>query len=837
MGKNFGESTMRNLAPNSAKEKKFFFKEMSKSVVLTKSSKKDDEANPTTKNKSPSQKITANQSPKKKFVQKKSSTLEDINANSQTNFHGRSKSESKRKCSNNPALNSKRNLIIDTEISVSSKNNTLRSKRELRVEYENKLKKENKEKSLEKRSTSNPQGKISKRKELSYDSLNEDRPKRSVPESVITKKTPNIPTSPNNIQPTSPILNTFPSNIPTDSNNELNSATKSENIQILVDKISSIRLKDLEATKEKERNKKLEKFQHKLAILNEKGKLGFLENDEKTLTSNQNTEEKEVTEENKLDELPQSSPMQTEKIIHESSKEQYKSDDFSESALKSSTTLNARKKISKTGSNNYLNKVIEYSKSVSGRKQKVDSFEYINRIKNNVRNIQPFSENAFRKSSPKEGMDLNNLAYSESLRNSSNLPIKLIPNSQENDKSEENSDNIKNLIINQRKKRKIEQIEKRKLEEKKVLRTYENLRQLQKGIKSKSMSTTKRKHIYKNSSNYLNRAIDNSSILDNDKYLMDIIDFIKDNPMTELNLTKTHFRFNSAKKTSSKRNSFRESSVDKDSNLNSPRKNKNKSVDCSVRQETEVKILNLNTKFSNKDSPHKLLEIATSPKNFEFNSLYNPLSTPEEEKIIEKENKTISHQKFQTFLDEKIRNTVRSINSNDIRSGLGSPNYNEAYQPQFTAPSSNSLVQNSNVSSAKFGNNQAHLNSNSVFPQILETKNSVGEGGPVKMNEYKKKYEDCIERFKNLTENSINSNFSGNVSFKKNLQLGPPENSNFNNLQKSNKNIVPDPEPELLANEVEKVIFLFKLDSSPKDPNFHKKTYKNKANSHRKCEK
>jgi translation initiation factor 2 beta subunit (eIF-2beta)/eIF-5 len=147
----------------------------------------------------------------------------------------------------------------------------------------------------------------------------------------------------------------------------------------------------------------------------------------------------------------------------------------------------------------------------------------------------------------------------------------------------------------------------------------------------------------------------------------------------------------------------------------------------------------------------------------------------------------ISHNNFKRFLEEKIKNTEKSIDANEMRV---SNNLIEVYQAQFTVPSSTSIIQGSNTSSAKFGN--TNNNSYNPFPHFPEQKNLIIDEKTAKINEYKKKYDHCIERFKNLTENSINSNLSANLSFKKNIQNGPPDSYVTQNLQRSIKDVIPE---------------------------------------------
>jgi len=684
----------------------------------------------------------------------------------------------------------KRNLEIETDACLSSKINSIRSKRDLRIEYDNKLKKETKDKSAEKRSISNPNIKQVRKKEISYDSINEDRVKRSAPDEIITRKTVSA-VIPTNIIQTSVGNLTNPSVLlesPSNKEKLMLNERKTETVQNLVDKISAIKIKDRESKNDKERNKKLEKFQHKLSVLNEKGKLGFLDNEDKLMSIN--TEEYKVSDVIRTEEdFDGRSPIDTDKdrVILESSKEQYKSDELSDLPLKTSSNLSRTKNINKTASINYMEKIMSISKSVSNRKPKVDTFEYMNKIKPNMR--FDTAESCFRRSFSNENKESEFNLRNETIRK--NMPVKInnyVTGS--NCETEiENPEYRKRLIVEQKRKRKAEEINKRKNDEEKTKKTYLNLKKLQNEIKSNSVSIPKRRNfVVKNNSNYINKVKEESSLLDDNKYYMDIIEFINENPLGDINCTKTqvNVRLNSAKNLSSKRNSFRESTTEKGSKKeNSLTKRKFSSISTSIKQEKEVKLTQLNTVRN--DSANMNMEIVTSPKNFEANSLYNPLSTPEVEKISEA--KMISHNNFQRFLEEKIKNTVKSIDSNEMRV---SNNVNDLYQPQFTAPSNNSIIQGSNTSSAKFGN--TNNNTYNAFPHIPEQKNLVIDEKTAKLNEYKKKYDHCIERFKNLTENSINSNISANLSFKKNIQNGPPESNVTQQLQRSNKDVIPEPD-------------------------------------------
>ena len=768
--------TIKNMIPKSAKEKKYFIKDMSKSLVLTKGKKVEE--NPL--NKSENNSSLSPTIKKVKYncylttendlsIESKKEVKKDILSNT------RSKSEDKMKNNLRSLSNSKRNLVIETENSLSSKNFSLRSRQEKRVEYDMKLKNQKikqKEKSREMRSTSNPQINSIKRKEISYDSLTEDRPKRLAKDEGTAK---NHTQSVSYSHPSAVVKNNMVS-VLSDFNSD-NQRTfkekKSENVQSLIEKISAIKLKDLEVKNEKERNKKLEQFQHKLAVLNDKGKLGFLENED----NKNNT----ITEsEENIEEMISSSPeCENKKLNLESSNEV-------EAPLKTSGNLSKKNHIINTSSFNPLDRIILQSKSFSSttRKPKVDTFDYYKKIKPNFKRLD--NDSAFRTSFSKEKTKRNEpLITSESIRNA---PVKL-SHKIISGLTSENYDNDeinyrKRLVLEQKKKRNAKIIEKKREDEEKYKKTYLNLKKLDAAIKSKSVSITKNNQIVKNTSNYLFRAQEESSILDNEKYYIDIFEFIKDK---SLDIKNNNFqRFNSTKNATSKLTSFRESmNIEKDIKKEIHNKRKFSSNSNSVKHDNEVKVIQITAQSI--ENPQKNLEIITSPKSSEFNSMYNPLSTPEEEKIRDKDKKqSVNHNNFKQFLEEKIKKTVRSLDSNEVHSYLNSPANNDNYQPQFTYPTNNS-IQNPTTNlntSGKFGNN--------VFPLIIEgnQKTQIVDE-KTKINEFKKKYDHCIERFKTLTENSIVSNISGNLSFKKNLGNNLPESSNIQHFhqQSINKDI------------------------------------------------
>ena len=731
--------------------------------------------------------------------------LENTIMNSLPTSNKRSKSEGvRKKIEKLSEFNSKRNLIIETEASLSSKINTSKSKRVKRLEYESKIKSVRdstiKDRSTEIRSSSNPPIlKVKKIKELSIDSLNEDRPKRSAPDNSIKKNSVVMTLS--NAVPTSPVLDSIPSLISENySEFKEKNVKKAENVLRLIEATNSFKLKDLEKEKERERNKKLEKVQKKLTLLSSLGRLGFIENEE-NLTTNENVN----SEENKFEDqlaFTKKNIVNDNEII-ESSKENLKSNDPSDSPLKTSKS-NSKKNLNiNTSSNNYFNKVMEYSKSVSNstRKPKVDTFEYFKKILPNMKKNEV--DNLIRKSFSKENsiLEENNI---QSLESEPKYSMKNELKNTEKDK-EENDAMKKKLISDQKKKRKEEKLKEERKHEEKTIKTFLALKRLEDELKSKSLEKTSSKQRVKNTSSYAFRAKEDSSILESGRYYNEVIEFINDIP-TEANYnlkTKEKFpimRFNSVKNAaslkSSRKNSFRNSqNNENESKKEGSQINRNFSQNSnSVKKEKEVKLINLNIISANLNNSKNKLEILTSPKSIEFNSLYNPLTTPEEEKIVEK---PVTHYKFQKFLEDKIKNTVRSMDSNEFQISKASP-LNNVISPQIIVPTTN--LSNNSVKL----NNIYHNNLNE-----FTHKNLVGDE-KMKINELKKMYEICIERFKNMPENSIVSNLSGNMSFKKNMQILPPENKNiesintkYNNL--NNDIIIEHEDQDIITETVKKI--------------------------------